>query len=32
MSGADWKVLEKKYGESGSEDFVEARSEAAEFF
>src|SRR5262249_30475360 len=30
MNPPDWKVLEKKYGESGAEDYVEARSAAAE--
>jgi hypothetical protein len=30
MQASDWKVLEKKYGESGAEDYVEAQFEAAE--
>ena len=30
MNPPDWSALEKKYGESGAEDYVEARSEAAE--
>ena len=30
VNPSDWKALEKKYGEDGAEDFVEARSEAAQ--
>jgi hypothetical protein len=30
MNPPDWSVLEKKYGESDAEDYVEARSEAAQ--